>query len=354
MSAEDPHRRLEAFELQAGWCRQLDSDLYADLLEAAATDLAAGGVVASIVGDFEGDAVSAALALRLMGGVHRLVLMGIAPALAVHYPSVGGSPDPSTLVEDFLATLSEHSGYLKDGLAIAPQTNDIGRSVALLAGILSVLEGERSVRLLGIGSAGGLNLNLDRYRYTSDSWSWGDPSSPAEITFNWTGPAPPLSKRFEVMDRRGCDMRPLDVMDPEQDLRLLSFIWPDQQDRFRRTAAAVEIARRDPPAVDRVGASEWLTSQLAEPAPRKVLTVVQHSIMWQYLPEEEKQAVTDEIDAAGARATRRQPLAHVSFEPRPTGYEGKGMLVTVRRWPGGEARVLGRGHAHGHWFDWSG
>ena len=354
MRAEDPHRRLEAFELQASWCRQLDSDLYADLLEAAAMDLASGGVVESIVGDFEGDAVSAALALRLMGGLHRLVLMGIAPVLAAHYPSVGGSPDPATLVDDFLATLEQHTGYLKDGLAIAPQTNDIGRSAALLAGIFSALEGERSVRLLGLGSAGGLNLNLDRYRYESAVWSWGDQATPATITFDWTGPAPPKPKRFAVVNRRGCDMRPLDVLDPEQVLRLLSFIWPDQQDRFNRTAAAVEIARQDPPVVDRADASEWLSRQLGQPAPRKVLTVVQHSIMWQYLPEEAKHAVAAEIEAAGERATHRHPFAHVSFEPRPVGYEGKGMLVTVRRWPGGETRVLGRGHAHGHWFDWSG
>lgn len=354
MGTDDPYRRLEAFELQAGWCRQLDSDLYADLLEAAAADLAADGVVASIVEDFSNDAVSGALALRLMGGVHRLVLMGIAPALAAHYPSVGGSPDPTTLVDDFMATLHQHSGYLKDGLAIAPQTNDVGRSVALLAGIFSVLDGERSVRLLGIGSAGGLNLNLDRYRYESGAWSWGDRSSPATIRFDWAGPAPPVPQRFQVIDRRGCDTLPLDVMDPEQDLRLLSFIWPDQQDRFRRTAAAVEIARQHPPTVDRAGAPEWLASQLAEPTPRRILTVVQHSIMWQYLPDETKQAVAAEIEAAGASATKRQPLAHVSFEPRPAGYEGNGLLVTVRRWPGGQTRVLGRGHAHGHWFDWSG
>jgi len=354
MGTDGPHRRLEAFELQAGWCRQLNSDLYADLLEVAAADLAADGVVASIVERFSEDAVAGALALRMMGGVHRLVLMGIAPALAAHYPSVGGSPDSSTIADDFLATLRQHPGYLMDGLAIAPQTNDIGRSAALLAGIFTVLDGGRSVRLLGIGSAGGLNLNLDRYRYESDMWSWGDESSAATVRFDWAGPPPPVPEQFQVIHRQGCDTRPLDVMDPEQDLRLLSFIWPDQVDRFRRTAAAVEIARQDPPAVDRADAPEWLARQLAEPSPRKALTVVQHSIMWQYLTDEAKQEITAAIEEAGERATKRQPLAHVSFEPRPAGYEGKGMMVTVRRWPGGETRMLGRGHAHGHWFDWSG
>lgn len=354
MVREDPHRRLEAFELQAGWCRELNSDLYADLLEAAAMNLEAGGVVDSIVADVSGDAVSGALALRFMGGVHRLVLMGLAPALAAHYPSVGGTPDRSTLVDDFLATLSEHPGYLKCSLDIAPQTNDIGRSAGLLAGIFSVLNREHSVRLLGLGSAGGLNLNLDRYRYESDAWTWGNESSPAIIRFDWSGPLPPIPRRFEVISRRGCDVRPLDVMDPEQDLRLLSFVWPDQEARFRRTAAAVEIAKQDPPVVDRADVADWLASQLAEPAPRKTLTVVQHSIMWQYLPDETKETLAGVIDEAGSRATKRQPMAHVSFEPRPSGYDGKGMMVIVRRWPGGEIQMLGRGHAHGHWFEWSG
>ena len=354
MTRDDPHRRLEAFELQAGWCRELDSNLYADLLEAAAENLKAGGVVAAIVHDFTGDAVSGALALRLMGGVHRLVLMGLAPELAVHYPSVGGTPDASTLVDTFVATLNQHPWYLKDSLNIAPQTNDIGRSAGLLAGIFSALDGEHAVRLLGLGSAGGLNLNLDRYRYESDSWSWGEASSPAVIRLDWSGPIPPIPRRFEIASRRGCDISPIDLMDPEQDLRLLSFIWPDQEERFRRTAAAVEIARQDPPVVDRSDVVDWLLAELAEPVPRKTLTVIQHSIMWQYLHDDTKHTLAGLIEDAGERATKQRPLAHVSFEPPPTGYEGKGMAVTVRRWPGGEIRRLGRGHAHGLWFEWSG
>jgi hypothetical protein len=354
MPADDPHRILESFELQADWCRQLGSDLYADLLEVAAADLRGGDVVANIVDDFTGDAVSAALPLRMMGAVHRLVLMGLAPDLAAHYPSVGGTPNRSGLADDFLATLHQHTWYVKDGLNVAPQTNDIGRSTALLAGIFSVIEREQKVRLLGLGSAGGLNLNLDRYRYESDSWQWGPENSGAVIRFDWSGPPPPLPKQFTVTDRRGCDTRPIDVMDPEQDLRLLSFIWPDQEDRFRRTAEAIETARRHPPEVDRADVAEWLALRLSEETPRRTLTVIQHSIMWQYLPDAVKAATGEVIDEAASRATRSRPLAHVSYEPPPTGYEGKGMMVMATRWPGGEPRELGRGHAHGHWFEWTG
>jgi hypothetical protein len=35
-----------------------------------------------------------ALALRMLGGVHALVLTGRAPELAIFYPSAGGTADP--------------------------------------------------------------------------------------------------------------------------------------------------------------------------------------------------------------------------------------------------------------------
>jgi Uncharacterized protein conserved in bacteria (DUF2332) len=62
---------------QAQACRALGSPLYAELLERSAAD-----------------APGSALAPRLMGAVHLLVLEGRAPSLARHYPSVGGGGRP--------------------------------------------------------------------------------------------------------------------------------------------------------------------------------------------------------------------------------------------------------------------
>ena len=62
---------------QAQACRALGSPLYAELLERSTAD-----------------APGSALALRLMGAVHLLVLEGRAPSLARHYPSVGGGGRP--------------------------------------------------------------------------------------------------------------------------------------------------------------------------------------------------------------------------------------------------------------------
>ena len=345
-------RLIESFELQAEACRKLDSPMYAAMLDAATRDLVEGGPVATIVGDFDEDPVPAALPLRLMGGVHRLVLMGLADRLAVHYPSVGGDPDLAIIGGAFLATVADHPGYLRDSLAVAPQTNDIGRSAPLIAGLFAVAEHARRIRLLEIGSAGGLNLLLDRYRYEAASWHWGDAASPAVVDVDWSGQPPPIVSNLSIETRRGCDVAPIDVTDPEQQLRLLSFIWPDQLDRFERTRGALTIARDDRPIVDRSDAASWLRSALEEGVARRTMTVVQQSVMWQYLDEATKRLVEETIADAGRRASRSRPLAHVSFEPPPAGYGGRGMMLRVVTWPGGDDRVLGRGHPHGAWFDW--
>ena len=81
--------------------------------------------------------------------------------------------------------------------------------------------------------------------------------------------------------------------------------------------------------IDEEDAGAWLESQLAIDVPRNTVTVVQHSLMWQYLPDETKQRAEAAIAEAGERATRRRPLAHVSFEPAPDWHDGGGFLITV-------------------------
>ena len=343
---------IEGFTLQADWCERMDSPLYGTLLTAARDDIASGGVTSGIVADFPGDPVSAALALRFMGGVHRLVLMGLAPRLARHYPSVGGSPDDAHVVDDFLATVAEHPGYLTDALAIAPQTNEVGRSAMLLPGLLAAVDDGSDVRLLEIGASGGLNLFGTEFFYDFDSWTWGDAASPVRVTGEWRGDVPLSKGRINVVERRGCDVMPLPVTDDQMQLRLLSFIWPDQPERFARIRGAIDIALTDPPVIDEADAGAWLESQLAVDVPRNTVTVVQHSLMWQYLPDETKQRAEAAIAEAGERATRRRPFAHVSFEPAPDWNDGGGFVITVTRWPGGDSVVVGRAHAHGVWVEW--
>src|SRR5438093_13752193 len=102
----------DLLRLQAGWCDRLGSVLYAQLLERAAADVQAGGPAAELLRGHESDTPGSALALRLMGSVHRLVLEGKLPALARYYPSVGGRPDAEAAWPVFRRSVEDHAGAL--------------------------------------------------------------------------------------------------------------------------------------------------------------------------------------------------------------------------------------------------
>lgn len=78
------------------------------------------------------------------------------------------------------------------------------------------------------------------------------------------------------------------------------------------------------------------------------ITVLWHSLMWQYLSEEERATVSREVTTLGARATPDAPLAHLRLEPLPRTPGGeREFLVLLRRWPEGQERVLGSAAPHG-------
>ena len=227
----------------------------------------------------------------------------------------------------------------------------------LLPGLLAALGGDGlDVRLFEIGASGGLNLLMDRFRYETDAWTWGDAESPVVVRSEWQGPAPGQLGSLSVVERRGCDVNPLPADIAANQLRLLSFLWPDQVERIERTRGAFDLAMADHPAVDQADAADWLGDHLLADTPRNTATVLQHSVMWQYLPEEAKDRLTGVVGEAAAGASRKRPFIHVEFEPPPTDFEpdGRGMMLTATRWPGGERRLLARGHPHGTWVYWSG
>lgn len=72
---------------QADWCEKLGSELYSKLLRQTAADVQALGPCWTVLRGHHDDPPGSALALRFLGGVHRLVLQGKAPQLAMYYPS---------------------------------------------------------------------------------------------------------------------------------------------------------------------------------------------------------------------------------------------------------------------------
>ena len=339
---------------QAEWCGRLGSPLYRGLLEHAADDVERAGPVWAVL-----DAVGAARraqqlmrgepALQLMGAVHSLVLEDRAPQLARYYPSAGGTAAAPGAAEILIDTIEQHAAVLPELMQRPIQTNEVGRSAALLVGFLTVARDTGlPLRVLEVGASAGLNLRWDRYRFTGQAGDWGDPSSPVEITEAFTGDAPPLGVRPQVAERRGCDPRPLDPASGDTRLTLLSYTWPDQERRFTQLRSALDFAPAMPVTVEEARAVEWLEQALSEPVPG-VATVVFHSVVLPYLGEQGIADLWHTLEAAAGRARPDAPLAWLSLEA------GEDMAaVRLMTWPGGEARLLARASFHGPPVRWMG
>jgi hypothetical protein len=331
---------------QAEACAELGSPFYAALLERLADDVVAGGPGRAVLAGHEDDPGPSALSLRLLGGVHRLVLEGRAPALALTYPSVGGTGDPAEAWPALRDVLVEHRDELRGLLDQPPQTNEVGRAASLVGGLLHLAaEDPRPIRLVELGASGGLNLRADQFRLElADGRSVGPDSSPVVLVRPWLGPLPPL-RRLEVVERLGCDVAPADPRTSEGRLSLTSYVWPDQTARLERLRGALAVAADLPVTVETSGAGDFLDRlELVE----GTTTVVWHSVMWQYVGRDEQSRVERRLAELGGRAGARAGLARRSLEPRrrAPGSDHE-FLVVLQTWPSGAQRVLGSATPHG-------
>lgn len=287
-----------------------DTHLYGELMRRMAADWELGGPVREICRGWETSPPGSVVQLRLLAGVFRIVLTDRAPGLVPYYPCLGGQAAAGEAWPEFRQVLVDHVGELHDALTVAPQTNEVGRSSALLAGLFEAVRrsGRHRVRLLEPGASAGLNLLVDKFRFEQADWRVGPAGSPVVLTNVFENP--PQPQEFEIVERRGCDLAPVDAASPEGELRLRSFVWPFHLERHERLVQACALARRHRVEVDAAPAGEWLEKQLATSMPDDTVTVVWQSITRMYWPAEE----SARVDAAVAAAARRDCVAHVSME----------------------------------------
>lgn len=340
---------------QALSCGYLGSPLYELLLNAAADDAEAHGPTFDLMKDLASAPRGAAIALKLMGSVHRLVLEGEAPELAPYYSSVGGTLEPGGAWQPFRSLLQERRDRLVSLVDRPVQTNEVGRSAGLIGGFLSVAgDTGLPLRILELGASGGLNLRWDHFRYEAGPSTWGPPGSPVRLT-GYEGAPPPFETQVEVVERAGCDPVPVDPTTSEGRLTLSSYMWPDQEWRWRALRGALYVAREVPVNVEPSGAGEWLEQRLRE-RNEGTATVVFHSIVMQYLPGDESARVENLLSDAGSRATKDGPLAWLRMEPPVPGTEGSvdnGLApVHLTMWPGGESRLIAHCGYHGRPVRW--
>ncbi|WP_159589387.1 DUF2332 domain-containing protein [Chelativorans xinjiangense] len=292
---------------------------------------------------------SDAVALRLAGALHALVLSGADPALAAAYPP--NQVTDEALREALTAAIARHDARLVQGLDSPPQTNEIARAAMLLPGFLAIgREAGMPLAIREIGSSAGLNLLFDRFHYRYGEACWGDEASPVKLTAEARGKAPPLGGFLDIASRKGSDVVPVDVADAEERLRLKSYVWPDQTARLERLEAALALARETPFSIEKADAADFIAAELAARGDDAVF-VLFHSIMWQYLPYEKRRHIETLLDEAG-NAPGSTPLAWLRMEP-VSGDTGFARL-RLTLWPVGETRDLARCDFHGRWIEWLG
>lgn len=339
--ADEPTNRA-AFRQQAAFCAAMDAPITARVCTALADALSRDGETGRRTLDWPGEPIPDALPLRLVGGLHALARSGVDPDLTALFMGKGDA------VAVLARILVDHDAALLPWLDGPPQTNEPMRSGVLMAGLLAVAKAHGpTVELLEIGSSAGLNLLIDRYRFDLGGVTVGPEDAPVTIRPDWRGASPPaVPLRIERV--RGVDIQPLDATDPAVATRLAGYIWADQPERQARLAAAIAMQRAG--AVDLVqgDAVDWLRTCLAEPQPTGVTRVLMHSVVWQYLGDARRAAITAMMQAAAAQATPERPLAWVRMEPDRVLQRQE---LVVQSWPGhGTPRMLATAHAHGAWI----
>ena len=341
---------------QARICAAMGSPFSAGLLEHAADDVARGGPVSRILARWDGAALMAlmkdAVPLRWLGATHDLALSGEDADVRAAWPVPG---EPSVVEAAWAATsaaMEDRTDRFIAFVAHEPQTNETRRSACLLGGFLEAARATGlPLRTWELGASAGLNQLWDRYRYElGPGGVWGDAGAPVMIDTEWRGPPAPLYGQAQVVGRAACDRAPIDVRDPLAVRRLRAYVWADQFDRLARLDAAVALARDCGVRVEAADALAFVQERVALEEGR--LTVIYHSIFWQYLPAQTQQSLEQAISDLGARATVKAPLAWVRMEPKPDNLAEIEVRLTL--WPDGADRRLARCDPHGRWVEWEG
>lgn len=149
------------------------------------------------------------------------------------------------------------------------QTNEVGRCAPLLVALDRV---PGPLALIELGAAAGLCLGVDRYSYRFDGEAVVGEGDPVLLcATSGSGRAP--RRLPDIRWRRGVDLNPLALDDPDDVAWLEALLPPDRPERLARLRAASARLRDDPPVIVAGDALEALPA-LAAAAPADTTLVV--------------------------------------------------------------------------------
>jgi hypothetical protein len=232
-------------------------------------------------------------------------------------------------------------------LARRTQTNEVGRC-ALLLPLLANLPG--ALALIEVGASAGLCLLPDRNAYDYGGAIVGDPAAPLRLACQPRGPVPIPTALPEVVWRRGIDLSPVDLADPDAVRWLECCVWPDQPQRLARLRAAIELARADPPQVLAGDLLELVRPVVAQ-APTDATVVVFHAATLVYLPEAGRRRfveLTAKLPAVWIWAEGPGVVLQPPERLPPTSEPDAAAFLLGQ----GPDRLVGLADPHGAWLQW--
>ena len=254
--------------------------------------------------------------------------------------------------EDFRsAVLDRRDDVAATMLARRTQTNEPARCATMLPALAAL---PQPVALLEVGASAGLCLFPDRYTYDYGVARIDGFRGAPVLSCRCLGPVlPPLPQGpIDVVWRRGIDLNPLDVNDDDDVRWLTCLVWPGEGDRAERLAAAVTVARSDPPRLVRGDLLDRLDETAAD-APRDATLVVLHSSVLGYVSRDQRRMFAQAVDGLGAEWIAQETprvmadLATYSA-PLPPPDANPWCYVLTR----GGRDALAYADAHGTWIRW--
>ncbi len=222
------------------------------------------------------------------------------------------------------------------------QTNEPARCATLLPALCLL---PQPLALLEVGASAGLTLLADYYSYDFGGHriAGKDDGAPV-LSCSVSGPAPVPSEVPDVVWRAGIDVNPLDVNRKEDLEWLACLVWPGEEGRAQRLAAAAAVARRHPPPIHRGDLADDLAAVAADAPPRATL-VVFHSAVLPYVDQRKRRQFFEVVKQLGAEWLSNEAPGILPTGPAdPAG----GHFLLIHN---GES-ILAETDGHGAWIRW--
>ena len=297
----------------------------------------------------------------LLATIHFLLLAEPDHALADWYPNIAvDARDPldpalGAILADFVHERSPAVLELLETRRV--QTNEVGRCALFLPPMTTVASDEGPIAHVDVGSSAGLTLLMPHFEYRYDDGpTIGQSQLRLECGTRGSGTVPAAIP--PIASAQGVDINPLDITDPTDARWLQACCWPDQTDRFRRLAAAIDVAHQHPPRI-RSGDAVELVSELVEHAARAGHPVVTTSWVLNYLDPSHRRRFVERLDELGADTDLSWVIAESPDQtpelPHPADLAGEHITaLTLVTWRAGtkHVRPLATCHPHGYWLHW--